>query len=341
MIDDQGEQLGIMLPFEALKIARERGLDLVEVSPNAVPPVCRIQDYGKFLYEKDKSERAARKKQKVIVVKEVKFSVTVDEHDYQTKKNQAVRFLNEGDKVKASLRFKGRQMAHRELGYAIINRLIQDMGETGIVEFMPRMEGTTLHAILAPGKKSESQRAPKPRRRNAEAARGAAGAGERAGHGAVLSEAAAWHLPRGRIARADSAHGDGRRPGSDPQPDRRIGPRTATRIQRRPARAGAGLCVYAGHAVDRGRNLFRIRGRRTGYWPRAADGAGARRSMAAIIIMRPVMPRGLIRRRMRRRFARSSCIRNGRGAGWARGCSKRASGRRGMRAFAAAKWARL
>lgn len=155
VIDDEGNQLGILQPFEALKIARERGLDLVEVSPNAVPPVCRIQDYGKFLYEKDKSDRAARKKQKVIVVKEVKFSVTVDEHDYQTKKNQAVRFLAEGDKVKASLRFKGRQMAHRDLGYNIINRLIQDMGDTGIVEFMPRMEGTTLHAILAPGKKAQ------------------------------------------------------------------------------------------------------------------------------------------------------------------------------------------
>src|ERR1700755_723883 len=151
-----------MAPFDALKMARERSLDLVEISPNAVPPVCKIQDYGKYLYEKDKSERAARKSQKVIVIKEVKFSVTVDEHDYQTKKNQAVRFLTEGDKVKASLRFKGRQMAHRELGYAIINRLIQDMGETGVVEFMPRMEGTTLHAILAPGKKSEAQRAPKP-----------------------------------------------------------------------------------------------------------------------------------------------------------------------------------
>ena len=164
VIDDAGEQLGIMAPFEALKVARERGLDLVEVSPNAVPPVCRIQDYGKFLYEKDKSERAARKKQKVIVVKEVKFSVTVDEHDYQTKKNQAVRFLSEGDKVKASLRFKGRQMAHRDLGYAIINRLIQDIGETGTVEFMPRMEGTTLHAILAPGKKEAAKKpaAPKP-----------------------------------------------------------------------------------------------------------------------------------------------------------------------------------
>jgi translation initiation factor IF-3 len=164
VIDDAGNQLGILPPFEALKIARERGLDLVEVSPNAVPPVCRIQDYGKFLYEKDKSERAARKKQKVIVVKEVKFSVTVDEHDYQTKKNQAVRFLGEGDKVKASLRFKGRQMAHRELGYNIINRLIQDIGDAGTVEFMPRMEGTTLHAILAPGKKEAPKKpaAPKP-----------------------------------------------------------------------------------------------------------------------------------------------------------------------------------
>ena len=158
VIDDSGEQLGILAPFDALKIARERGLDLVEVSPNAVPPVCRIQDYGKFLYEKDKSDRAARKKQKIIVIKEVKFSVTVDEHDYQTKKNQAVRFLGEGDKVKASLRFRGRQMAHRDLGYNIINRLIQDIGDTGVVEFMPRMEGTTLHAILAPGKKVQAEK---------------------------------------------------------------------------------------------------------------------------------------------------------------------------------------
>ena len=155
VIDENGEQLGVMVPFEALKMARERSLDLVEISPNAVPPVCKIQDYGKFLYEKDKSDRAARKKQKVIVIKEVKFSVTVDEHDYQTKKNQAVRFLIDGDKVKASLRFKGRQMAHRDLGYKIINRLITDIGEAGLVEFMPRMEGNTLHAIMAPSKKAE------------------------------------------------------------------------------------------------------------------------------------------------------------------------------------------
>jgi translation initiation factor IF-3 len=158
VIGDDGEQIGVMTPFEALKLARERGLDLVEISPNAVPPVCRIQDYGKFLYEKDKSERAARKKQKVIVIKEVKFSVTVDEHDYQTKRNQAIRFLQEGDKVKASLRFRGRQMAHRELGYQIINRLIQEVGDGGVVEFAPRMEGTTLHAIIAPGKKIEQAR---------------------------------------------------------------------------------------------------------------------------------------------------------------------------------------
>src|SRR5213082_1393568 len=155
VIDADGNQLGILTPYDAIKKAREQNLDLVEISPNAVPPVCKIQDYGKYLYEKDKSDRAARKKQKIIVIKEVKFSVNVDEHDYQTKKNQAVRFLGEGDKVKASLRFKGRQMAHRDLGYKIINRLILDIGDAGLVEFMPRMEGTTLHAILAPSKKSE------------------------------------------------------------------------------------------------------------------------------------------------------------------------------------------
>jgi translation initiation factor IF-3 len=158
VIDENGEQMGILAPFEALKIARERGLDLVEVSPNAIPPVCRIQDY---LYEKEKSDRAAKKKQKIIVVKEVKFSVTVDEHDYQTKKNQAVKFLAGGDKVKASLRFRGRQMAHRDLGYNIINRFIRDVGDTGVVEFMPRMEGTILHAIIAPSKRPEGQK-PKP-----------------------------------------------------------------------------------------------------------------------------------------------------------------------------------
>src|SRR5207302_11217707 len=138
-----------------------KGLDLVEISPNANPPVCKIQDFGKFLYEQDKRERAAKKKQKVITIKEVKFSVNVDEHDYEFKKNNVLRFLAEGDKVKASLRFRGREMAHTNLGRGVIERLIKDVGENAIVEFRPRMEGNTLHAILAP-KKVEGVSKPRP-----------------------------------------------------------------------------------------------------------------------------------------------------------------------------------
>jgi translation initiation factor IF-3 len=152
VIGDDGAQLGIMPPFEALKAARAKNLDLVEISPTANPPVCRIMDYGKYLYDLEKKERAARKHQKVIVLKEVKFSINVDEHDYEFKKNNVIRFLSDGDKVKASLRFRGREMSHRDLGRGVIERLIKDVGEKGIVEFQPRMEGNTLHAILAPKK---------------------------------------------------------------------------------------------------------------------------------------------------------------------------------------------
>ena len=155
VIDDETGQLGIMPPFEALKLAKERGLDLVEISPTAQPPVCKIMDYGKFLYENEKKERAAKKKQKVITVKEVKFSINVDDHDYETKKNHVLRFLGEGDKVKASLRFRGREMAHRNLGRGMIDRLIKDVADKAIVEFSPRMEGNTMHAILVPAKKVE------------------------------------------------------------------------------------------------------------------------------------------------------------------------------------------
>lgn len=161
MIDDEAGQVGIMPPFEALKLARAKGLDLVEISPSANPPVCKIQDYGKFLYEQEKRERAAKKKQKVITVKEVKFSVNVDEHDYDTKKNHVLRFLAEGDKVKASLRFRGREMAHTNLGRGVLDRLLKDVGDAAVVEFRPRMEGNTLHAILAP-KKTEAAKQPKP-----------------------------------------------------------------------------------------------------------------------------------------------------------------------------------
>ena len=141
-----------MPPFEALKKAREQNLDLVEISPTAQPPVCRIMDYGKFLYEQEKKERAAKKHQKVITVKEVKFRINVDEHDYEFKKNHVLRFLDEGDKVKATIFFRGREMTHTNLGREILERLIKDIGDKGIVEFRPRMEGNTLHAILAPKK---------------------------------------------------------------------------------------------------------------------------------------------------------------------------------------------
>ncbi|HYE25332.1 MAG TPA: translation initiation factor IF-3 [Clostridia bacterium] len=152
VIDDQGNQLGIMPPFEALKMAREKGMDLVEVSPTAQPPVCRILDFGKYLYEQEKKERAAKKNQKTIVLKEVKFRINVDEHDYQTKKNHVLRFLDEGDKVKATIFFRGREMTRQGLGREILERLITDIGTKAIVENRPRQEGNTLHLILAPPK---------------------------------------------------------------------------------------------------------------------------------------------------------------------------------------------
>ena len=125
MIDDQGEQLGIMPPFEALKVAKEKGLDLVEISPTAQPPVCRIMDYGKFLYQEEKKEREAKKKQTRIVVKEVKFRINVDDHDYETKKNHVVRFLEDGDKVKATIFFRGREMTRQGLGREILEQAHQ------------------------------------------------------------------------------------------------------------------------------------------------------------------------------------------------------------------------
>ena len=149
MIDDQGGQLGIIPPFEALKIAKEKGLDLVEISPTAQPPVCRIMDYGKFLYQEEKKEREAKKKQTRIVVKEVKFRINVDDHDYETKKNHVVRFLEDGDKVKATIFFRGREMTRQGLGREILERLIKDLGDKAIVEFRARQEGNTLHLILA------------------------------------------------------------------------------------------------------------------------------------------------------------------------------------------------
>jgi translation initiation factor IF-3 len=152
-----------MPPFEALKMARAKNLDLVEISPTAQPPVCRIMDYGKYLYQQEKKEREAKKHQKTITVKEVKFRINVDDHDYETKKNHVLRFLDEGDKVKATIFFRGREMTRTGLGRQILERLIKDVEAHSIVEFRPRQEGNTLHAILAPKKVEAPKKAEKPK----------------------------------------------------------------------------------------------------------------------------------------------------------------------------------
>ncbi len=149
VIDDTGEQLGIMAPQQALAIARQKGLDLVEISPTAQPPVCKIMDFGKFQYEQQKRAREARKHQKVIEVKEIKFRPKVDEHDYQFKKKHIERFIEDGDKVKATIFFRGREVAHPEIGRRILERLVQELGDLVMVESSPRMEGNTMHTILS------------------------------------------------------------------------------------------------------------------------------------------------------------------------------------------------
>ena len=138
-----------MPPPQALTIAKQKGLDLVEISPTAVPPVCRIMDFGKYQYQEQKRTREARKHQKVIEVKEIKFRPKVDEHDYQFKKKHIERFLEDGDKVKATIFFRGREMAHPEIGRRILERLVDDLGEVAIAESMPRLEGNQMHTILS------------------------------------------------------------------------------------------------------------------------------------------------------------------------------------------------
>jgi translation initiation factor IF-3 len=149
VIDDNGTQLGIMPPPQALAIAKQKGLDLVEISPTAVPPVCRIMDFGKYQYQEQKRTREARKHQKVIEVKEIKFRPKVDEHDYQFKKKHIERFLEDGDKVKATIFFRGREMAHPEIGRRILERLIGELADVAVAESSPRQEGNQMHTILA------------------------------------------------------------------------------------------------------------------------------------------------------------------------------------------------
>jgi translation initiation factor IF-3 len=173
VIDDTGQQLGIMPPAQALALARTKNLDLVEVAATATPPVCRIMDFGKYQYQEQKRQREARKHQKVTEVKEIKFRPKVDEHDYQFKKKHIQRFLADGDKVKATIFFRGREMAHPEIGRRILERLLDELVEEAVAENIPRKEGNTMHVILA---RKPGYKPPKPAPRPAPAAGGDAGA---------------------------------------------------------------------------------------------------------------------------------------------------------------------
>jgi translation initiation factor IF-3 len=161
VIAEDGEQLGVMSLFDAMKKARDLGLDVVEISPNAVPPVCKLVDYGKFLYEQNKKAHEQKKHQKSSHIKEVKFRPSTAEHDYQVRKNQIIRFLGEGYKVKAMIFHRGREMAHQDVGRSKMERLLKDIMDFAQVEFGPRMEANILLALLAP-KKGAAVSAPRP-----------------------------------------------------------------------------------------------------------------------------------------------------------------------------------
>lgn len=150
VVDVDGSQLGIMTPEKALEIANEKNLDLVMIAPQADPAVCRIMDYGKYRFEQAKKEKESKKNQKVISVKEVRLSMSIDTHDFNTKLNQAVKFLKSGNKVKVSVRFRGREMAHTELGAQLLERFIENAGDSCVVEKQPKMEGRSMAAYLGP-----------------------------------------------------------------------------------------------------------------------------------------------------------------------------------------------
>lgn len=150
LVSETGEQLGVFSPREALRIAEERGLDLVEVAPNARPPVCKIMDYGRYKYEQAKREREARKKQKVVTIKEVKMRPNIEEHDFAVRRRQAESFLRDGDKVKATIMFRGREVVHADLGKEVLDRLLDAVKDICVVERPAKLEGKNMIMILAP-----------------------------------------------------------------------------------------------------------------------------------------------------------------------------------------------
>lgn len=150
LINHNGEMVGVVSRSDAIRMAEDVGLDLVEISPNAVPPVCKILDYGKFKYEAQKKANQARKRQKTVEIKEIKMRPGIDTHDYETKMRSARRFLDEGDKVKVTVRFRGREMMHSERGMTVLERIQTDLGEVAKIEQTPRMEGRMMTMIVAP-----------------------------------------------------------------------------------------------------------------------------------------------------------------------------------------------
>ncbi|MEG1503970.1 MULTISPECIES: translation initiation factor IF-3 [Enterococcus] len=155
LIGQDGEQLGVVAKVEALKIAEQANLDVVLVAPGAKPPVARIMDYGKYRFEQQKKEREARKKQKVINVKEVRLSPTIDVNDFNTKLRNARKFLEKGDKVKASIRFKGRAITHKDIGQKVLDRLAEETGDIATVEQKAKMDGRSMFLVLAPKEKKD------------------------------------------------------------------------------------------------------------------------------------------------------------------------------------------
>ena len=150
LVDERGNMLGVVGRNEALSMAATAGLDLVEVAPNADPPVCKILDYGKFNYEEQKKKNEARKKQKIIEVKEIKLRPSIDDHDYEVKMRAMNKFIEEGDKVKVTMRFRGRELAHQDIGMNVLIRVRDDLDSIAKVEQMPRMEGRQMVMVMAP-----------------------------------------------------------------------------------------------------------------------------------------------------------------------------------------------
>jgi translation initiation factor IF-3 len=170
LVAENGDQLGIKPTSEALRLAEEQNVDLVEIAPLAVPPVCKLMDYGKFRYREQKKAHEAKLKQKQIQVKEIKFRPGTDEGDYKIKLGKLVQFLEEGDKAKVTLRFRGREMAHKEFGERLLERVKKDLDAVGLVEQFPRLEGRQMVMVLAPKKKAPPPKSTKPKTEKTEKA---------------------------------------------------------------------------------------------------------------------------------------------------------------------------